>query len=197
MNLRRTLAILTLCAFAPALWLRAADKTEPIRLDPANPHYFRFRGKTVALITSGEHYGAVMNTAFDYHKYLATLQAEGLNLTRLFPGIYRELPGKSFGIQRNTLAPGEGNFLAPWARSSTPGYAGGGNKFDLEKWDASYFNRLRSFLGEASDRGIVVEISLFSSHYGEPQWKWSVLHPDNNINSTRPPADFKKVHTLE
>jgi hypothetical protein len=35
-----------------------SDKPAPIRLHPANPHYFLFRGKAVALITSGEHYGA-------------------------------------------------------------------------------------------------------------------------------------------
>ena len=174
----------------------APDRSAAIRLDPKNPHYFKFRGNSVALVTSGEHYGAVMNTAFDFRKYLAALQADGLNLTRLFPGIYRELPGKSFGIQRNTLAPEEGKFLAPWARSTTPGYNGGGNKFDVHQWDPAYFERLRSFLREASRRGVVVEISLFSSHYGEAQWKLSVLHPDNNVNGTQPP-EWKKVHTLE
>ncbi len=197
-KIRRTLAaFVALWALAPALWLHAAGKSDPIRLDPANPHYFVFRGRTIALITSGEHYGAVMNTALDYRNYLATLQAAGLNLTRLFPGLYRELPGKSFGIQRNTMAPEAGNFLAPWARSSTPGYAGGGNKFDLEQWDAAYFERLKGFLHEASERGIVVEVTLFSSHYGDAQWKLSVLHPDNNINGTQPPSDWKMVHTLQ
>jgi hypothetical protein len=32
-----------------------ADRPAPLRLHPANPHYFLFRGKAVALITSGEH----------------------------------------------------------------------------------------------------------------------------------------------
>lgn len=108
---------------------------QPIRLDPKNPHYFLYRGKPVAPISSGEHYGAVINADFDYHRYLATLAADGLNYTRLFPGSYREVPAESFGIQRNTLAPAPGRFLAPWARSQTPGYAGGGNKFDLDRWD--------------------------------------------------------------
>ena len=85
------------------------------------------RGKTIALITSGEHYGSVVNGDFDYHKYLATIQADGLNFTRIFGGSYVEVPGKSFGIQRNDLAPTDGRFIAPWSRSATPGYAGGGN----------------------------------------------------------------------
>ncbi|MGB7280930.1 MAG: hypothetical protein WBE13_01610 [Candidatus Acidiferrum sp.] len=173
-----------------------ASKSQPIRLDPANPHYFLFRGKAVALITSGEHYGAVLNPDFDYQKYLATLEADGLNYTRLFTGSYVEVPAKSFGILHNDLAPEPGRFLAPWARSNTPGYAGGGNKFDLEKWGPEFFARLRDFLSEAAKRGIVVEITLFSSEYGEAQWQMSPLNPSNNINNTGA-IEWKNLHTLE
>ena len=172
------------------------DAAGPIRLDPGNPHYFQYRGKTMALMTSGEHYGAVLNTAFDGEKYLAALTAAGMNETRLFGGSYVEVPGKSFGIARNDLAPGPGDFLAPWARSGTAGYAGGGDKFDLEQWDPKYFARLKDFLEEAQRRGIVVEISLFSSQYGEAQWNLSPFHPANNVNGVAL-DDWKKVNTLE
>ena len=30
-------------------------------------------------------------------------------------------------------------------RGDQPGYKGGGNKFDLDRWDESYFRRLRDF----------------------------------------------------
>lgn len=173
-----------------------AAKSQPIRLHPANPHYFLFRGKAVALITSGEHYGAVLNQDFDYHRYLATLESDGLNYTRLFAGSYVEIPAKSFGILHNDLAPEPGRFLAPWARSETPGYVGGGNKFDLEKWDAEFFTRYRNFLAEAAKRGIVVEVTLFSAHYAEAQWQMSALNSANNINSTGA-IDWKKLNTLE
>jgi hypothetical protein len=175
---------------------RAQQSSGPIQLDPGNPHYLRFRGRTIALVTSGEHYGAVLNPAVDGKKYLATLAAEGMNETRLFGGSYVEVPGASFGIQRNDLAPAPGTFLAPWARSATPGYAGGGNQFDLDQWDPAYFARLRDFLAEASRLGIVVEISLFSSQYGEAQWALSPLNPANNVNRLEL-ADWKKVNTLE
>ena len=171
-------------------------KSQSIHLDPANPHYFLFRGKAVALITSGEHYGAVLNRDFDYHRYLATLESDGLNYTRLFAGSYVEVPAKSFGIVNNDLAPAPGRFLAPWARSDTPGYAGGGNKFDLEKWDSEFFACYRDFLSEAAKRGIVVEVTLFSAHYDEAQWQMSALNPANNINDIKA-IDWKKLHTLE
>src|SRR3984957_15462322 len=172
------------------------NRPAPIRLHPANPHYFLFRGKAVALITSGEHYGSVLNPDFDYHRYLAALEADGLNYTRLFGGSYVEVPSKSFGILRNDLAPGPGRYLAPWARSDARGYAGGGNKFDLERWDPAFFARYRDFLAEAARLGIVVEITLFSSHYDENQWRLSALNPANNINATNA-IGWKKLHTLE
>ena len=173
-----------------------AANPKPIRLHPANPHYFLFRGKAVVLISSGEHYGAVLNRDFDYHRYLAALEAAGLNYTRLFGGSYVEVPAKSFGILHNDLAPEPGRFLAPWARSDSPGYAGGGNKFDLEKWDSEFSARYRDFLAEAAKRGIVVEVTLFSAHYAEAQWQMSALNPANNINSTDA-IDWKKLNTLE
>jgi hypothetical protein len=169
---------------------------QPIRLHPKNPHYFLYHGKAIALVTSGEHYGAVMNADFDYHKYLAALAAGGLNYTRLFGGSYREVPAKSFGIQRNTLAPAPGRFIAPWARSETPGYNGGGNKFDLDRWNPEFFTRYQDFLSESAKRGIVVEVTLFSSHYQEMQWKISALNPTNNVNGTDT-IDWKKLHTLD
>src|SRR5271165_2935060 len=128
--------------------------------------------------------------------YLATLSAEGMNYTRLFPGSYVEAPGKSFGIQRNDIAPAPGRFLAPWPRSATAGYTGGGNKFDLDQWDAEYFKRLHDFLSQASQLGIVVEISLFSSQYGDLQWDLSVFKPENNVNGTTA-IERQKINTLE
>ena len=126
------------------------NRAAPIALHPDNPHYFLWRGQPTILITSAEHYGAVMNLDFDYRKYLDTLAADGLNYTRIFSGAYVE-PQGAFNIARNTLAPGPGRFIAPWARSNQPGYANGGNKFDLTRWDAAYFTRLKDFVAYAAN----------------------------------------------
>jgi hypothetical protein len=144
-----------------SLALSLTALAEPIQLHPRNPHYFLFRGKPTALITSAEHYGMVLNLDPDYRRYLDTLQADGMNYTRIFTGSYVEKHG-AFGIQRNNLAPGPGRFLAPWSRSNASGYAGGGNKFDLNEWNPDYFARLKDFIDEAARRGIVVEVTLFS-----------------------------------
>ena len=98
----------------------ASAGAQPLALHPANPHYFLFRGKSTVLVTSGEHYGAVLNGEFNSTRYLDALAADGLNLTRTFPGVYVEPPG-AFKIERNTLAPASGRLLCPWARSAEPG----------------------------------------------------------------------------
>ena len=77
---------------------------QPLSLNAENPHYFLFRGKPTILITSAEHYGAVLNPDFDFEKYLVELENHGLNLTRTFTGVYCE-DTKAFNITRNTLAP--------------------------------------------------------------------------------------------
>src|SRR5262249_50801203 len=142
---------------------------QTIGLNPANPHYFLFRGKPAVLITSGEHYGSVLNPDFDYNAYLKTLAKDGLNCTRLFTGSYFE-PQGAFGIRKNNLAPAPGRALVPWARSEVPGNTGAGYKFDLNRWDADYFRRLRDFVRAAAKAGVVVEVTLFSSIYGDQQW---------------------------
>src|SRR5438309_4732140 len=118
-----------LVASAASSWVLAGTE-KALSLYPDNPHYFLFRGKPMVLITSGEHYGAVLNLDFDFVKYLDALAAHRLNHTRTWVGTYREIPG-SFNITDNTLAPQPGRYVCPWARSETPGYSHGGNKFDL------------------------------------------------------------------
>src|SRR5262245_44088793 len=95
----------------------AGGKTmKPLALHPDNPHYLLFRGKPTILLTSGEHYGAVINLDFDYIPYLEELKAHSLNLTRTWVGPYAEDP-TSFNISHNTLAPQPNRFISPWARS--------------------------------------------------------------------------------
>ncbi|MDD5688275.1 MAG: Ig-like domain-containing protein [Elusimicrobia bacterium] len=151
--------------------------SEPIKLHPINNRYFLYKGKPTVLITSDEHYGAVLNKDFDYITYLDELKNKGLNYTLIFTGTYIEpavnIASDTFrwwNIDDNTLGPTNNGFLCPWARSTTQkGFAGDPNsyKFDLSKWDDagtpanSYFPRLRDFIKQADDRGIAVVIVFF------------------------------------
>jgi hypothetical protein len=196
---RRVVAGTTVVAwigFLAILGPAAVWGTEPpVALHPDNPHYFLWRGEDVVLITSGEHYGAVLNLDFDYVRYFDELQRNKLNHTRTFSGLYREI-ASSFGITDNTLAPLPERFICPWARSATAGYADGGNKFDLSQWDPAYFTRLHDFMAQAQKRGIVVELNLFCPMYEDALWAVCPLHPDNNVNGT-PACPREEVFTLK
>lgn len=152
----------------------------PLSLHPDNPHTFRFRDKLTVLITSGEHYGAVMNRDFDYAPYLETLAACEFNQTRLFSGTYRELPG-SHSIENNTMAPEPTSYLCPW-RCVARNADGAPVTWDLTQWDEAYWARLQDFVAQASDRGIVVEYVFFCYFYNETLWRASPMNPDNNVN---------------
>jgi hypothetical protein len=94
------------------------------------------------------------------------------------------------------MAPAPGRYIAPWARSATGGYANGGNKFDLSKWDESYFRRLKDFIAQASERGIIVEVNLFCPFYSDAQWKLSSFNSNNNVNGLGNVGRFD-VYTLD
>ena len=132
-----------------------------------------FRGKPAVLVTSGEHYGAVLNLDFDSRPYLDELKRCGFNLTRTFSGTYREVPG-SFKIRNNTLAPQPGRFCSPWVEHN--------GTFDLDRFSDAYFQRLHEFVLEAGRRGIVVEYVLFCPLYDENLWNVNPMNGRNNVN---------------
>jgi hypothetical protein len=168
--------------------LPAVLMSQPLGRLTENPSYYSYRGKPLLIVASGEHYGAVVNEDFDWRRYLAALEAQGMNYTRIFTGGgYIEPPG-AFGIPKNTLAPRPGRFLAPWARTAE-------GKFDLGEFNPAYFERLRAFVAEAERRGVIVEVTFFTSIYGEEQWKISPFHPENRKGGGEPVV-FRQVHTL-
>jgi hypothetical protein len=165
---------------------------EPVKVHPANPHYFLFKGQPTVLITSAEHYGAVVNKDFDYVAYFDVLKSYGLNYTRIYPGAMFEPQGK-FG-KGNTLGPRPWSLIVPWARSDVPGYLFSGNKFDLDRWDPAYFARLKDFVAKAAERDIVIEICFFNSQYSDT-WPISPLYHENNIQGVGK-CDWQDAQTL-
>lgn len=171
-------------------WRLMAD---PVTTDPSNHHYYSFHGKPIFLITSAEHYGAVLNQAFNYVAYLDSLKANGLNYTRIYPGVLFEPMGKF--MTGNTLGPKMWDLIEPWARSSEPRYLFGGNRFDLNHWDAKYFDRLNDFIREAGERDVVVEVCLFNSQYSDT-WPLSPLYAENNTQRMAE-YDWRDAQTLK
>ena len=125
----------------PLLGLLAAGvRAAPIRLHPDNPRYFLYEGRALALITATEHFGGIINLDFNFERYFKALGAHNFTLAQAWTGAYVE-PDADVG-PNNTLDPKLGRYIAPWARSSVPGNAKGGNKFDLTKFNQTFFERL-------------------------------------------------------
>ena len=162
-----------------------------IGISGRNPHYFSYKGKEILLIASAEHYGAVINTQFDYLPYLDRLAEYGCNYTRIYPGALLEKAGS--WAEEDILAPGN-DVIVPWARSDEDGYICGGKKFDLSRWDPDYFTRLRDFIAQAEKRGIIVEICFFNAQ-SDASWSYSPLYYGNNIQQVGncPPDTFQSL----
>lgn len=165
---------------------------EPIKLLKENPHYFEYKGKALALITSAEHYGALVNGDFDYETYLTTLHEEGMNYTRIFMGSYFEIPGVSFGIKNNSLAPQAGKAITPWQTVQTDGKI----KYDWSSYNPTYFERLHSFMQLAAKLDIIVEVTFFSSIYRDEHWDMNPQNPENRLDAEGS-LERRMAHTKE
>jgi len=150
----------------------------PISIHPENPKYFIFRGKPRVLIAATEHYGSVINRRFDFTRYLAEAADKKQNLTRTFL-LFREL--QSARNPYSPVKPESPDFVTPYARSG-PGRAMDGElKYDLDRWNDEYFERLHRFLSMASDLGIVAELTILSNTYSNEVWALNPLRDKNNL----------------
>jgi hypothetical protein len=172
----------SICSIVVSACFAFTVSAGPIGKHPDNPHYFIYNGKQLVLITTDQHYGAVINLDFDYVAFLNTLQEYGMNLTRIYPGGYVEM--KDSYIAGNPLGPAPDRFILPWKKTSVPGASEyiGSYKYDLDTWDPDYFERLKDFVYQASIRNIIVEIAFFNGMYTD-RWTMQPLFHTNNIQN--------------
>lgn len=162
-----------------------------LRPHPANPRYFSDgNGKPIYL--TGSHvwdnlqdWGGT-TPDFNFTDYLDFLTKLNHNFIRLWK------IGESTGKRGTVIAP------LPWERTG-PGTANDGEKrFDLTKFNESYFSRLRSRVTAAGNRGLYVSIMLFDGIY---QWKTHPFNPANNVNridgDPNKDGDGREIFTLD
>src|SRR5207245_9772410 len=142
----------------------SAQPAEPVKLHPENSKYFLFRGKPLVLLTASEHYGSVINRPFDFEKYLDDAAEHKMTLTRTFL-LFREQ--QSSRNPSSPCKPESPDYIAPFPRTG-PGKALDGEPvYDLDRWNPEYFERLHRFLRKASEKGVVVELTLLSNAYSD------------------------------
>lgn len=172
----------------PLQRVRASKATGPLRANPANPRYFT-DGSGKAIYLTGSHTWANLmdrgqsnppGVAFDYDAYMKWMVNHNFNFMRLWTA---ELPDAGPGPDYS-----EGNFVAlPWRWERTgPDVADdGGPKFDLNKLNQKYFDRMRGRTIVAGEHGIYVSVMLFNAY----EWQFDTNPKDgdpfvvtNNVN---------------
>jgi hypothetical protein len=163
----------------------------PLRVLPSNPRWFT-DGSGRAVYLAGSHTwanlqdngllirGAVSNPppVFDYNGYLDFLERHNHNFFRLWRWETTKWTDRYTGGQEKYCRP------HPWMRTG-PGAANDGElKFNLERFNQDYFDRLRSRLIAAGNRGMYAAVMLFEGWEIQFSDGWR-NHPfagPNNIN---------------
>lgn len=186
---------------------RRRAATGPLRVLESNPRYFT-DGTGKAIYLTGFQYwdllredGSPDPKGFtDFGAFLDKLERYGVNFLRYWR--WNELAKFRYTQDGEAFH----SSPSPWLRTG-PGRALDGHaKFDLTRFDPSYFKRLRSRVEAAGKRGIYVSIMLFEGHSiqaSDAPWRWQghPFHKDNNINGIDgdPNGDGLgvEVHALE
>lgn len=175
-----------------ALLVRAIDRatqpaTGPLRVCEANPRYFADASGGAVLLVGSHTWDNLQDAGstdppapFDWDAYLDFLGRYGHNFVRGWRWEQTDFPGDVVDDRgREYVSP------HPWARTG-PGLALDGKpRFDLSRFDESYFDRLRERVMSAGERGIYVSLMLFEGwglQFHDQAWQRHPFHPDNNVN---------------
>jgi hypothetical protein len=184
-----------------------ASATGPLRVSPDNPRYFT-DGSGKAIYLTGSHTWSNFQDSgdsdpppvFDYTKYLDFMEAKHHNFFRLWN--WEQAKWQPWSSLETTFDP------LPYLRPG-PGIALDKKpKFDFTRFNQGYFDRLRSRIIAAKERGIYVSIMLFDGWSienkgtgpGNP-WPGHPLNRQNNINGIDGDLNHngmgEETHTLQ
>lgn len=167
--------------------MAAEPATGPLRVSIVNPRYFT-DGSGKAIYLTGSHTWANLQDIglanspprFDFLAYLGFLESHHHNFIRLWRWEFPQW------TERNKQQP----FYCepqPWRRTG-PGQAIDGKpRFDLQRFDEDYFQRLRARTEAAAKRGVYVSIMLFEGwglRFVPSGEKAHPFYPGNNVNQT-------------
>jgi hypothetical protein len=164
----------------------------PLTVLEENPRYFTDGSGKAILLTGAHTWSNLQDGAFgapptgttdppppfDFEGHLDELVALNHNFIRLWRWELTEY-GQDGGPPRYTQP-------HPWQRIGPGTALDGKPRFDLTRFDEEYFDRLRSRVVAAGERGIYVSIMLFEGwglQFAEPgRWKGHPFNAENNVN---------------
>lgn len=186
---RVAIATVWLASMSPALAQAPAKQANgPLRVHPDNPRYFADGSGKAVYLTGSHSWNNLQDQGiaspppeFNFSAYLDFLEQHGHNFVRLWRFELTEWNGWD-----ETKAPFRYTTHHPWKRTG-PGVALDGlPKFDFGQWDEAHFERLRSRVKAAGERGIYVSIMLFEGWCLRQQpttWPGHPMNAANNISS--------------
>ena len=134
-----------------------------------NPHYFKDANGTVLILTGSQTWNTLQDwgsdgspQALDFNAFIHFLAAHGQNFTLLWRA---EMPKFCSLPATASLPPDLTVSPQPWLRTGPGKATDGGLKFDLTKFDPSYFDRLRTRTQALNNAGIYAGVYLFTGEF--------------------------------
>ena len=204
----RTMGLISLVFL---LWQTGCNPTVtgPLEVSNENPRYFT-DGSGMAVYLTGSHTWPNLvdmgpddpPEPFDFEEYLTWMEGLDHNFFRLWTwelmawdNSANEPDSNDYKLHR--VAP------LPYLRTGPGKALDGKPKFDLQKFNPAYFQRMRARVETAGERNIYAAVMLFEG-WGlqrlEEGWINHPFHPDNNINGINGDLNGDgyglEVHTL-
>jgi len=157
-----------------------------LRVSTTNSHFFTdASGKSILLTGSHtwenfqDHYSDADPSIFNWKEYLDMMQNNHHNFMRLW--MYEQPQGQAWTTDKVYIDP------MPYQRAGKETAFDGKPKFDLDKWNQAYFDRMRVRVIEAGQRGIYVSIMFFQgwsqNKLGLKDADPFLSHPYNKTNN--------------
>ncbi len=157
-----------------------------LRVSSGNSHFFTDASGKAILLTGShtwenfqDHYSDTDLAVFSWKEYLDMMQNNHHNFMRLW--MYEQPQGQAWTTDKVYIDP------MPYQRAGKETAFDGKPKFDLNKWNQAYFDRMRVRVIEAGQRGIYVSIMFFQgwsqNKLGLKDVDPFLSHPYNKTNN--------------
>lgn len=180
----------------------AAPAKGPLRVHPKNHRYFTDGSGKAVLLTGSHTWAAFQDTryadwpsppAMDFDAFLNFLRRHNHNFVR-------------FRTWESTYNPNvkQGTIYyepMPYERTGPGAALDGKPKFDLDRFNQAYFDRLRARVAAAREKGVYVSVMFFcgssvegKGNVGGDPWRGHPFNSENNVNGIE--GGGRKFHSL-